>query len=237
MGVVSRTPNLKQIQGELADMLCLKFHEESDSGRAHRLYARLKNEKKILIILDDVWAILDLDSIGIPFGVDHKACRILVTTQNECVCSTMGAQTRKIPLNVLSEGDSWALFRRILGEVVDSPRFNAVARDVVEECGGFPLMLVKIGRSLRGKTLEEWKDLCRQLKKSRALNKKKRWTKTLCLMSIIDFILKLRFLLFFYILSACTCLIEFNIMLYPKRIHFNVIYLHYVVFFSKITYF
>jgi|UniRef100_A0A2N9H6K6 disease resistance protein RPS2 len=171
MGVVSRTPNLKQIQGELADMLGLKFHEESDSGRAHRLYARLKNEKKILIILDDVWAILDLDSIGIPFGVDHKACRILVTTQNECVCSTMGAQTRKIPLNVLSEGDSWALFRRISGEVVDSPRFNAVARDVVEECGGFPLMLVKIGRSLRGKTLEEWKDLCRQLKKSRALNK------------------------------------------------------------------
>ena len=166
-------------------------------------------------ILDDVWAILDLDSIGIPFGVDHKACRILVTTKNECVCSTMGAQTRKIPLNVLSEGDSWALFRRISGEVVDSPRFNAVARDVVEECGGFPLMLVKIGRSLRGKTLEEWKYLCRQLKKSRALNKKKRWTKTLCLMSIIDFILKLRFLLFFYILSACTCLIEFNIMLYP----------------------
>ena len=116
-------------------------------------------------ILDDVWAILDLDSIGIPFGVDHKACRILVTTKNECVCSTMGAQTRKIPLNVLSEGDSWALFRRISGEVVDSPRFNAVARDVVEECGGFPLMLVKIGRSLRGKTLEEWKDLCIQLKK------------------------------------------------------------------------
>ena len=32
-------------------------------------------------------------------------------------------------------------------------------------------MLVKSGRSLRGKTLEEWKDLCRQLKKSRALNK------------------------------------------------------------------
>ena len=48
---------------------------------------------------------------------------------------------------VLSEEDSWALlmFRRFAGEVIDSPSFNTVAREVVEKCGGLPSMLIKIG--------------------------------------------------------------------------------------------
>ena len=46
---------------------------------------------------------------------------------------------------VFSEEDSWALFRRFAGEVIDSPSFNTVAREVVEKCGGLPSMLIKIG--------------------------------------------------------------------------------------------
>ena len=66
---------------------------------------------------------------------------------------------------VLSEEDSWALFRRFAGEVIDSPSFNTVAREVVEKCGGLPLMHIKIG------TLDNWKNFCRLLKESGALNK------------------------------------------------------------------
>ena len=96
------------------------------------------------------------------------------TSQNEWSCSIMGLQTKKIPLNVLSEGDSWALFRRFGGEVVGSPsQFNSVAREVVEECGGLPSLLIKIVTArLRFKSLDEWKNFCRLLKESRALNKK-----------------------------------------------------------------
>ena len=95
------------------------------------------------------------------------------TTQNEWSCRIMGLQTKKIPLSVLSEGYSWALFRRFVGEVVGSPSFNSVAREVVEECGGLPSMLIKIvSARLRFKTLDEWKNFCRLLEESRALNKK-----------------------------------------------------------------
>lgn len=40
--------------------------------RARRIFARLTQEKKILIILDDVWERLELGLIGIPYRVDHK---------------------------------------------------------------------------------------------------------------------------------------------------------------------
>lgn len=65
---------------------------------------------------------------------------------------------------VISEEDSWALFRRF-AVVIDSPSFNTVAREVVGKCGGLPSMLKKIG------TLDDWKNFCRLLKESGALNK------------------------------------------------------------------
>lgn len=66
---------------------------------------------------------------------------------------------------VFSEEDLWDLFRRFTGEVIDSPSFNTVAREVVEKCGELPSMLIKIG------TLDDWKNFCRLLKESGALNK------------------------------------------------------------------
>ncbi|KAJ7960756.1 Disease resistance protein [Quillaja saponaria] len=163
--VSSKTPELKLIQGQLADMLGLKFQEESTAGRARRLYKRLKIEKKILIILDDVWGELDLEAIGIPFAIDHKGCKILLTTKNEAVCRNIGVRPKQILFNALSEDESWTLFKSSAGDIVESPTFNPVAKDIVLNCKGLPLMLVKFGKSLRNKRLEEWRDLCRQISK------------------------------------------------------------------------
>ncbi|KAF8395844.1 hypothetical protein HHK36_019798 [Tetracentron sinense] len=72
MAVVSKHPDIKKIQEQIADMLGLKFSETTDLGRAGQLTERLANGKRILIIMDDVWARLDLAAVGIPFGNDHK---------------------------------------------------------------------------------------------------------------------------------------------------------------------
>ncbi|CBI22416.3 unnamed protein product, partial [Vitis vinifera] len=93
MAYISSTPELKKIQGELADMLGLKFEEESEMGRAARLCERLKKVKKILIILDDIWTELDLEKVGIPFGDDRKGCKMVLTSRNKHVLSNeMGTQ-------------------------------------------------------------------------------------------------------------------------------------------------
>ncbi|MCI75301.1 rpp4 candidate 3, partial [Trifolium medium] len=50
-----------------ADMLGMTLDEESDTARAARIRRRLKNEKEsTLIILDDLWAAVDFNMLGIP---------------------------------------------------------------------------------------------------------------------------------------------------------------------------
>ena len=46
---VLQTPDLKRIQGELADKLDMKLEEESEEGRAARLRQRMEAEKTILV--------------------------------------------------------------------------------------------------------------------------------------------------------------------------------------------
>ncbi|KAK9214755.1 hypothetical protein WN944_006754 [Citrus x changshan-huyou] len=69
---VSQTPDIKKIQQEIAEKLGLELHEEVESRRASRLFERLRNHKKILVVLDNIWKHLDLETVGIPFGEDHK---------------------------------------------------------------------------------------------------------------------------------------------------------------------
>ena len=57
MGVVSETPNLRQIHDQLADMLGMRFPVPCYFNTARSLYSWLKDEKKILIILDDVYLV------------------------------------------------------------------------------------------------------------------------------------------------------------------------------------
>ena len=76
MATVTHSPDLRQIQGEIADMLVdLNFDDvETVPGRATRLRERLERNKKVLVILDDIWKKLDLEAIGIPCN----GCKILL---------------------------------------------------------------------------------------------------------------------------------------------------------------
>ncbi|KAL5783737.1 hypothetical protein ACOSP7_008766 [Xanthoceras sorbifolium] len=49
------------IQGTITDNLGLQFKEETVPGRANRLCNRLKNEEKILLILDNIWGSIDFE--------------------------------------------------------------------------------------------------------------------------------------------------------------------------------
>lgn len=168
--VVSQAPDLIKIQGEIADTLGLEFKRKTVTGRASQLCERLKMEKRILIILDDVWKILDLAAIGIPHGVDHKGCKILLTTRLEHVCNVMGGQATKLLLHILDEQESWALFRSNAGAIVDSPAVNAVAMEVAKKCGGLPLTLVTVGKALIDKDLDGWQEAAKQLQEHKPMN-------------------------------------------------------------------
>ena len=84
MATVMQSPDLRQIQGEIADMLDLKFDDvETVPGRAICLRDRLKRNNKVLVILDDIWNKLDLEAIGIPCN----GCKILLTSRDRDILS------------------------------------------------------------------------------------------------------------------------------------------------------
>ncbi|XP_031254172.1 disease resistance protein At4g27190-like [Pistacia vera] len=165
MATVSQTPNFRNIQGQLADFLGLKFTEETEQGRAERLSSRLSNSNNSLIILDDVWEEFDFKKkIGIPLSKD---CKMLLTTRYKNVCAYREYQSL-IPLNVLEEDEGVTLLKRQAGIDDDSVSLNTLATEIAKECDGLPLALVTIGSHLRGKKdTETWEFVCERVKKSK----------------------------------------------------------------------
>uniref|UniRef100_A0A3N7EHB6 AAA+ ATPase domain-containing protein n=1 Tax=Populus trichocarpa TaxID=3694 RepID=A0A3N7EHB6_POPTR len=164
MATVSQNPNFIGIQDRMADSLHLKFEKTSKEGRASELWQRLQG-KKMLIILDDVWKHIDLEEIGIPFGDDHRGCKILLTTRVQGICFSMECQ-QKVLLRVLPEDEASDLFRINAGLRDGDSTLNTVAREVARECQGLPIALVTVGRALRGKSRVQWEVASKQLKES-----------------------------------------------------------------------
>eukprot|EP00262_Sarcandra_glabra_P001973 TRINITY_DN1216_c0_g1_i11.p1 TRINITY_DN1216_c0_g1~~TRINITY_DN1216_c0_g1_i11.p1 ORF type:complete len:386 (-),score=47.71 TRINITY_DN1216_c0_g1_i11:1985-3142(-) len=164
MVTVSQNFDLQKIICEIGEKLGLtKLREEPEPLRAGRLCERLKQEKKVLLILDDLWEQLELFEIGIPRANEHKGCKIVLTSRSRDVCTQMMSQVM-IEVQVLEEWDSWVLFKRNTGDFIESPEFRTVANAVVKECGGLPIAIVIIGRALRGKGLSYWEDRLEQLR-------------------------------------------------------------------------
>lgn len=166
MVVVSHKPNLKKLQGDLAEMLELTLKEEGVLLRTARLRERLNQVKRILIILDDVWTPLDLRTIGIP---QTKGCKIILTSRSLDVCNAMNTE-RNFHMDVLSQAESWNLFRKMAGDAVDSDDLNPIATKVAKRCSGLPLAIVTVARALRHRSKHAWRDALRQLRSSTVNN-------------------------------------------------------------------
>ncbi|KAA3452950.1 putative disease resistance protein [Gossypium australe] len=172
MFTMSQNPNIRTIQDKVAEMFGLNFRTNTEEGRAEELWVRLKAEKDILIIVDDLWEEFKLESsIGIPFGDDHKGCKILLTTRQQQVCSKMKCQ-KEIQLGILSKDEAWVLFRNQAGLEDDYSSLNEVAKEVAGECKGLPLAIVTVAKALKGESLDGWKAANQRFKDSRHLDNK-----------------------------------------------------------------
>jgi Leucine-rich repeat (LRR) protein len=160
MADVTQSPDVRRIQGEIADMLDLKFDKETVPGRAIRLQGRLSQDRKILVILDDIWGKLELERIGIP----SEGCKIVLISRNRDVLfCEMGTQ-KDFGLEILPEEEAWNLFENMAGDCVKDPNVRCVATEVAKECAGLPIAIVTVSKALKNKTLSEWKDALQLLR-------------------------------------------------------------------------
>ncbi|XP_028104080.1 probable disease resistance protein At4g27220 [Camellia sinensis] len=166
MAVVSQDANVRKIQLQLVGGLNPKpdvVTITDEHERAKELWLRLDNGKKNLIILDDIWHELSLDTIGIPITGRNK---VVITSRNQDVWKNMEMDT-EIQIKVLSEPEAWALFKNKVGDSVDSDQeLHDIAKEVCKECQGLPVAILVVGGALKGKQKCVWKNALEKLKKS-----------------------------------------------------------------------
>ncbi|OIW04963.1 hypothetical protein TanjilG_01159 [Lupinus angustifolius] len=162
--IVSNSADVKGIQGQLADGLGLKFNEESIQGRAQRLRDKILKENDVLVIMDDLWRNIDLNEVGVPFGDQHKGCKLLLTSRDLYVLSKEMGTQQNFRLDTLSTEEGWNLFKKVVGDVIKEYHIQTTAFDIAVACKGLPVLLVMVGKTLKNeKELYAWKDAFNQL--------------------------------------------------------------------------
>ncbi|XP_073003862.1 probable disease resistance protein At5g63020 [Typha latifolia] len=150
----------------------LNLQQSNDATEQRNIIFKFLKNKSFVLLLDDLWARLDLQDVGIPFplGVVGECTRkVVLTTRLETVCGDMEVR-RTIKMECLNYDDALKLFLDKVGtETINShPRIPSLAEDVVKELEGLPLALITIGRSMYPKKdPKQWEYAINLLKKSR----------------------------------------------------------------------
>lgn len=132
---------------------------------------RYLQDKRYIVILDDIWTSSAWENIKCAFPDNEKGSRIIITTRNEdvaniCCCHS---QDRVYKIQRLSEMASQELFfKRIFGFANGTPNneLEEVSNAILKKCGGLPLAIVSIGSLLASKpnrTKQEWQKVCDNL--------------------------------------------------------------------------
>ncbi|XP_028753125.1 probable disease resistance protein At4g27220 [Neltuma alba] len=155
---VSTPVDEKRIRDDIAKQLELQLEEEMPMSPAQQIWTRIAHVGKVLIILDDIWEELDLKNMGIQPRFDVKGyCCVLLTTRSSIVCNNMGCQ-RTIQLDVLPMDDALNLFlSHTTASGNDCPGdLKKLAQDIMNECGGLPILIVAVAKALKSLSLQQW---------------------------------------------------------------------------------
>ncbi|XP_056167233.1 disease resistance protein RPS5-like [Syzygium oleosum] len=169
--VVSKQVNEDSIRDAMRKRLGLtgeNWNGWSPDDRVHYLWEAL-TKKKFVLLIDDVWARLDLSKIGVSHPVFENGSKVVFTTRSKEVCSQMGADNTSFKVQCLTTKEALVLFENNVGKSIANshPEIQDLAKDIVQECEGLPLALITVGRAMAGiDKPHEWKDALTKLKKN-----------------------------------------------------------------------
>ncbi|XP_058199399.1 probable disease resistance protein At4g27220 isoform X2 [Rhododendron vialii] len=161
---ISKSPSIRMIQEEVARRLQIRLDGgESDEIVARQLFRKLDN-KKYLLLLDDVWEMVDITVIGLPNPNKDNGCKLVLTTRNLEVCRKMETYT-EIKVKVLSNEEALEMFYTNVGDVVRLSAIKELAESIVKECNGLPLALKVVSGALRKEAnVNVWSNFLRELR-------------------------------------------------------------------------
>ncbi|KAD7477396.1 hypothetical protein E3N88_00532 [Mikania micrantha] len=147
-------------QKHIANHMGVSLIEETREDRVERLGKSFeemsKMGKKILLILDDVWEVIDLKDIGLgnPFP---KGFKLLVTSRNKKVCIGMNIEPHTVfEVGRLEEEEARHFFWKTLGNNDAYGEFRIIGEDIVNKCRGLPIAIKTIALALRCEEKDAW---------------------------------------------------------------------------------
>nr|UBY07033.1 NBS-LRR disease resistance protein [Dasypyrum villosum] len=129
----------------------------------------LLQEKRYLVIIDDIWSIVAWNAISCAFPENSCSSRIVATTRIIEVASSCcpGPDDQIYEMKPLSDLHSERLFlRRIFGSENCCPdMLTEVSNTILKKCGGLPLAIISISGLLanRPRVKEEWEKVKRSI--------------------------------------------------------------------------
>ncbi|KAI3919110.1 hypothetical protein MKW98_016663 [Papaver atlanticum] len=166
---VSKDLDLKSIQTQMGKKLGVSWAEETNVNERAKDIFVLSINKKLLLLLDDIWEGIDLETIGVSkYTFQITGSKVVFTTRNKQVCGFMEAD-KSIKIECLDEDQAWSLFQQKVKQEALSchPDVPEVAKKIAKECCGLPLALIAIGRTMSTKTdLQQWQHALHTLHES-----------------------------------------------------------------------
>ena len=139
--------------------------QPSNSEDFHEIQREFKKAlagKRFLIVLDDLWSDIysKWDDLRSPLFEGAPGSKILVTTRDHGVATSVGGHKNLYELKQLSEDDCWSVFQTHAFEhnnINEHQNLETIGRSIVKKCGGLPLAAKAIGGLLRSELRErEW---------------------------------------------------------------------------------
>ncbi|KAL5540007.1 hypothetical protein UlMin_043962, partial [Ulmus minor] len=166
---VSQNFSIFELQNRIAKTVGLSLSKDGDERkRAAELARALSGQKKLVLVLDDVWEYIPADKVGIPNVAD--GFKLILSTRSSKVCGLMNCQ-RTIKVQPLSHEEAWGLFLETLGRETSLPsEIEAIARRLVRNCGGLPLGIVTMAGCMKGvDDIFEWSNALERMEESKAV--------------------------------------------------------------------
>ncbi|KAM7488904.1 hypothetical protein LguiB_026388 [Lonicera macranthoides] len=178
--VWEKTDVLKGILIELIPKQTPEIKQMRDAELVKHLY-EIQQQKKCLVVLDDVWSNNVWDTIQPAFPDGDTGCRILLTTRKKEVACHIDRCGFHHQLGFLNREESWQLLvkKAFPGRRDTDPRVETQlekkGKEMLERCGDVPLAIVAVGGLLVNRhTLDEWEkvhhSLDRYLKRGEGFN-------------------------------------------------------------------
>ncbi|CBI24547.3 unnamed protein product, partial [Vitis vinifera] len=158
---VSQDCRIKELLVEIANDCKPDRDEERKISKKppREVIKEFLEEKKYLVVLDDIWSIKVRDELISCFPESRNG-KVLITTRNQEIASHANSQLYK--LRLLNKTESWDLF---LKKIVVPAELEDLGKKMTAKCHGLPLAIVALGSLLsrKDKTTSSWRKVLESL--------------------------------------------------------------------------